>query len=223
MKVRTGLGAWALVVSVLACAVPAASADTIYLLDGKLSTASGGVVGYGSWNGVSNRGFEISYEITHDPLSNLVTYYYEVSGVGGTNLSKDLSHFIIETSTSFTHANLFAGTTPDGELRSTALGGKKTTWAGETNTAGIKWDTQGDPATASFTIVSDRQPMLGTFYAKSGNGTYAMADGLFYVPDTDPVPSNPVPVVPLPAAAWAGALLLMGLGVRHIRRRRQND
>ena len=235
MNVRFGVGAWALMAAVIAGTAPAVSAGTLY--QGTLSTSDDTVVSFGSWDGKADsagksdkskddskddNGFVISYLITHDEFTNLVTYQYDIAGVEGKALSKALSHFVIETSYNFTYDNIYAGTTPGGEVRSDEVGGAKTIWDGETNEAGIKWDMTGGPVFASFTIVSDRQPMEGTFYAKSGTGTYAQANGLFYVPDTDPLPA-PIPAVPLPSAVWAGALLLAALGARQIHRWRQMD
>ena len=202
--------------------VPAARAAVIPLHEGMLSTADETVLAAVGWDGLpdgkkADNGFEISYRITLDAENSMVSYVYGISGVGGTSLSKALSHFIVETSPSFTSENILAGTTPRWELRSDA-DPVHTTWAGETGTAGLKWDTWGDPLAASFTIITDRMPMPGTFYAKSGNGTYARANGSFYVPDTL---GADIPTVPAPSAVWTGIALLTLLAVcRHCRRPR---
>jgi len=138
--------------------------------------------------------------------------------VDGTELAKALSHIIVEVSTNFTLADILAGTNPGGELRSTAHSPTQPIWTGETDTAGIKWNTSGDPTTYSLTINTLRVPMLGTFYAKDGQGTDATASATatFHVPDTtfDPGPTP----IPLPATVWIGALGLVGVGLMKYRR-----
>lgn len=216
MRARTR---FAVVAALLLCLGPAARA-AITLHEGTLSTANQTVVAAVGWDGIpeSNKkpdnGFEISYEVTLDPDAGLVRYVYGLSGVDGSSLSKALSHFIVETSPNFTPENIFGGTTSHWELRSDLESVHKT-WAGETNTAGLKWDTTCDPLTATYTIVTDRLPMLGTFYAKSGNGTYARANGAFYVPDTTGAQSM---MVPEPSALCVIAIPLALLAVRRHRR-----
>jgi hypothetical protein len=125
--------------------------------------------------------------------------------------ARNISHVILQTSDNFTAADMLTGTTP---------GGVVGLWDGQGSSNpgmpgslyGIKWDMTGALTSFSWTIVTDRAPMMGNFYAKDGNasgGVYAYSgiDGSFgnnvVVPDTTPVP--------LPAAFWLFGSGLAGL------------
>jgi hypothetical protein len=135
-------------------------------------------------------------------------------------LDKDLSHIIFQVSDTFTADNILEGTTGGYEL--SEFGDTQ----GNSNPGipdalyGIKFDMSTDATDALVTIVSNRAPMWGSFYAKSGNSggssVYAYnsnfggtsvapisgtADGLVLVPDTRTT-------IPLPATM---ILLLVGL------------
>ena len=130
--------------------------------------------------------------------------------------AKNISHVILQTSSNFTNADMLSGTTANGQLG---------TWDGQGNSNlgipaplyGIKWDTSATPVTSfNWTIITDRVPTFGNFYAKDGNsngGTYAYrgTQGQFgdnvLVPDTVPTP--------IAAAAWLFGSGLVGLvGIR---------
>jgi hypothetical protein len=227
MKMR--VRAWSVIASSLAALglmAPGALAATV-LHDGLLSTATTGqIVAVGSWDGIpdvtgqsgkarDDNGFQISYLITED--QGLLTYLYVITGVDGLNLSKTLSNIIIEVSPDFSQAQILQGTTPYTELRSDQMSGFPATWE-QTGTAGIKWELGDDLLAATIRIITDRQPMQGTFYAKSGDDTFAMpgAGQTFWVPDT--LGGGQVFAIPVPSAAWAGAALLAGIGIARLRR-----
>lgn len=148
-------------------------------------------------------------------------FTYEVTQVGSNwqyvytwdDTSKALSHIIIQVSDNFTVANILAGTTPYTELA--FYSGNNPSNPGLPASSsdpihGIKWDTTDDPISYSVTIVSDRAPMWGNFYAKDGisggvevyawSGTNTGFGNNILVPDTYGVPEPTT-------------LLLLGLGL----------
>jgi hypothetical protein len=166
---------------------------------------------YASGDDWANSSSSLSWNVYQLSSGN---YEYDYSFILPTN-AKNISHVIIQVSKNFTTADMLTGTTPNGSLGD---------WDGQGNSNlgipaslhGIKWDASG--TSFSWTIVTDRAPTLGNFYAKDGNadgGVYAYSgtSGVFgnnvVVPDT---------VTPLPAAAWLLGSGLAGL----IRIRRKN-
>lgn len=139
-------------------------------------------------------------EWTVDYSGGLWTYEYSFTGGD----DPDPSHVIIEVSDTFTLSNIKEGTTGglDGPqiYNSTNQGSSNPGIPGDL--WGIKWETTGDPSV--WTIVSDREPMWGDFYANGGRLEYAYnsgfgtdttatigsgnARGWVLVPDTTTVP-----------------------------------
>lgn len=116
----------------------------------------GGITGFGSWDSPLTT---LTWSVS-ELESGLFQYLYDF----GVPL-KDTSHIEFQVSTTFTTANVFEGTT-SGWL----LG----TWGDSGNSDpgipsllyGLKFE--GDGLDTSITIVSDRAPMWGSFYAKDG-------------------------------------------------------
>jgi len=155
----------------------------------------------------------LEWSVTHN--GSRWVYEYTFSDHGNGNQLRDVSHVIIEVSETFTLGNIMAGTTIDGE-------GPKTYTTNRSNPEmpndiwGIKWDVNTDTTEYSWTIISDRMPMWGDFYAKGGGDTVAYnmmfgtdtsaaigngnAGGWVLVPDTT--------TVPIPSTAY-----LLGFGV----------
>jgi len=192
--------------------MPQASWADLY--SGSLNAgADGGLVGTEPWNAAST---VLSWGITYEQQADnkwIYTYKYTFSVP-----EKDISHVIIQVSDSFTKENVLEGTTEYWAL------GTYSSTDGNSNPGmlgsylGLKWNTEEvlgkDAKATNFTwiIVTNRAPMLGSFYAKdgkdSGNWVYAYADGNVSVPDsTSTVPS------PLPPCCWAPGLLGL-LGVK---------
>ncbi|MDO9516040.1 MAG: hypothetical protein Q7J01_08095, partial [Syntrophales bacterium] len=86
--------------------------------------------------------------------------------------AKDISHMIFEVSSTFDDSNVYEGTT--GATGGYVPGTYDSTSNGKSNPGipdsifGLKWDLDVDTTSASVTIVSDRRPMWGDFYAKGG-------------------------------------------------------
>ncbi|MDD5723288.1 MAG: PEP-CTERM sorting domain-containing protein [Syntrophales bacterium] len=143
-------------------------------------------------------------------------YYFDVE-------NKAISHMIFEVSSTFTAANILPGTTGGYDLGTYSSSNGNPGMPG--SVFGLKWDTSGTLTEESITIVTDRAPMWGDFYAKdgvdSGEKIYAYntqfgsdtlaslgngnAGGWALVPDTG---TGSTPPVPEP-----GTMLLLGTGL----------
>ena len=149
-----------------------------------------------------------------------------------------ISHMIIEVSSTFMEANFFDGTTPY-ELETHKAGGGNPNMPYDMY--GIKWnmDDIPDENTGTYdgtnigwvtvTVVTDRSPMWGDFYAKGGfpyayntaftsGGPSENFDFVNYKDDQILVPDSETGVIPEP-----GTFLLLGtglLGIAAIRYRR---
>ena len=188
--------------------MPQASWADLY--SGSLNAgADGGLVGTEPWNAAST---VLSWGITYEQQADnkwIYTYKYTFSVP-----EKDISHVIIQVSDSFTKENVLEGTTEYWAL------GTYSSTDGNSNPGmlgsylGLKWNTEEvlgkDAKATNFTwiIVTNRAPMLGSFYAKdgqaggqSGGWVYAFATGNVPVPDT-------ATTAPLPPSA-----LLLGSGI----------
>ena len=182
------------------------------------------LIGTSPWNTNSSN---LSWTVYDNPITGHWTYEYIF-----TVPSKDISHVIIEVSGDFTVANIFSGTTPGYSGPENYVQDKSNPGMPAGGMYGLKWDTTNNPLIYSFTIVSDRMPMWGDFYAKNGvdqdgfvyaynsqfgNNTTALIDngnagGWVLVPDTG------TGIIPEP-----GTFLLLGtglLGIAAIRYRR---
>jgi hypothetical protein len=82
---------------------------------------------------------------------------------------KAISHIIIEVSEDFDADNILTGTTPGWILDDYSPAGPGNSNPGlPAAIPGLKWNTSNDPLTFSVTIITDKEPMEGNFYAKDG-------------------------------------------------------
>jgi len=144
-----------------------------------------------------------------------------------------LSHIIIETSPSFTRADIIgiAGAALECvELQKVQSGNPDM----PSDVYGLRFSPNSETLDAQFSFFSDRAPVWGDFFAKGGHGDIAYNRGLT-AQDCDPAsapgngsfqnhilrPDKSSCVVPLPAASWAGMVLGIAMAaVRIIHRRR---
>ena len=146
---------------VLAAAFAPASACTY---SGSLSTYGGGIEATGSWA----YGASLSWQVSQ-LSSGLWEYTYHWS-----TFAKDLSHIIIETSSTFTEDNIFDLTTSTGvDVSVGTFGdeGKSNPYIPE-DIYGIKLDLTGDTTDFWATLVTDRAPVWADFYAKDGKDKF---------------------------------------------------
>lgn len=214
---------------VIACSIATAQAASVLVTPadwtGSRSTPVGsGIYGQGGW---ASSGFVLSWNITQN--GNLFTYVYTIEG--GTNdlTFKDVSHFIIEVSPTFTAANLLPGSDSplEGPDIYTEDDGNPSM---PSNVYGVKFDFGGE-APFTYTLITDRMPVWGDFYAKDGktagidNVAYNAGFGTdptalttnftAWVPTPDTLDFGD-PGIPLPAAAWLGLPILVVLSGRRL-------
>lgn len=122
------------------------------------SSAGGGMIATNEWD---NGGASLEGTATQSGEN----WVYDYTWVGAI---KDLSHIIIEVSPTFAWNNILAGTTAGWSLGT--FGDEGGSNPGILDTIyGLKWDVgQIVAGVFEFSIVTDRAPMWGDFYAKDG-------------------------------------------------------
>lgn len=175
--------------TVIACATAlsavAMPASAVVIASGLLSSTNGGIVTAGKpGNGNSdqtwaNDNLSLAWSVSR--TDDQYTYNYTFSGFAqqGNNFRPGLSHLIIETSPTFGTANVLPGTS--GNVSAPALyaiGGNGASNPGLPGEIyGLKWNATGNGNTLSFSIVTDRDPVWGNFYANGGRDAYAFNAG----------------------------------------------
>lgn len=205
----------------------AASANTVVpapLGAGSRTEGAGEITTIGNWP-TDGRDFTVAWNITQ--VGDDYTYVYTVSGYR----QPGLSHFSIATSDGendtiiFTEDNVLPGSDGDIEVGNLNEGG----FGAPSDFYGLKFDF-GDDDTTTYTLVTDRAPIWGSFFAKGGSASGAYNVGFqpnqplaFAGPNFDAIDFIPVPdsvgVIPEPASmAMVGIAALAGLGLAMKRR-----
>jgi hypothetical protein len=213
-------------------AAPFAVAEAAFVdLEAGSLTSGGGIFATDGWGSGQ---FRLSWDINVDTSGSFNVYQYiytidnplDVTAPTG-ELVRQLSHVLLELSDTFTTANFLAGTTGFDSGPTTypaqacaAPGSNPCLPADLFGAKFLNGPTGNGPYT--FTIITDREPMDGSFYAKDGscNGNFPCSEGVVVayntglaggedfirVPDTETVTTREI--VPSPAA-----LLLLGSGL----------
>jgi hypothetical protein len=144
------------------------------------------VVANGGW---ANSGTQLSWDIKYDVAGNpsfpwLYTYTWQTSG------EPELSHIVIEISPSAVEVDFLFFENPEAPLDEIEFGSDGTSGTAPSPPPpsalpnGIKWNTDGNPTTLTWSFRSTRPPTWGDFYAKGGpSSAYNFGYGN---PDADP-------------------------------------
>lgn len=223
------------VLGVALLAAPFAVAEAAFVdLEAGSLTSGGGIFATDGWG---SGHFRLSWDINVDTSGSFNVYQYiytidnplDVTAPTG-ELVKQLSHLLLGLSETFTVANFLDGTTGLAEGPKTyvaqACADPGSNPCLPVDLFGAKFldgPTGNGPYT--FTIITDREPMDGSFYAKDGscNDNFPCSEGVVVayntgladseegafirVPDTETVTTREIPV-PSPSA-----LLLLGSGL----------
>ena len=202
-------------------------------LEGEISGLAAGIYGTLSWRDVT-----FSWNITQS--GSLYTYVYTFSDPYCKQL-KELSHLIIQVSNTFSSADIEPGTTSgwDGPKEYGPDDPGNSNPDIPATIAGIKWNADdghmvvtdtGSVMSYTITLVSDRPPMAGNFYAKDGKEggfpVYAWSGTPTgfgnNIPVPDPPAVTPVGHAPEPITLILYAFGFAGAGIyRHLRRRKK--
>lgn len=148
------------------------------------SSGGGGITATEQW---ANGGFELSWEITYNELDSDYTYKYWITGAGGDPLEKDLSHWMLQLTSSVDWGDLFDEVGVN-EVRTFSPDDPGNSNPGLlSDIFGVKFDFGGDVVHIEFT--TEQAPVWGDFYAgggkDKGNDIYAYNDGFGTDPDLD--------------------------------------
>ncbi len=201
-------------------------------LIGSISSHSNEVFGTAAWNDVT-----FSWNVSSSGSNWTYAYTFtDPYGAGcRSNPLKDLSHLIIQVPDQFASGNIKGGTDPypdEGPASFSKSNGNPGMPAGEIT--GIKWQdgnwhTTYSGSVVSYTtkLVSDKSPIAGNFYAKSGKlgggFVYAISGyqrgGINYFNNDIPVPNPAGGQAPEPITLVLYGLGFAGVGLyRRLRR-----
>jgi len=193
-------------------ALPEVPVDLLLYGTGARYAGDGHTGSGGSYNGLANNGFTISWNISYDTVESEYEYNYAVSGGTPANiqvLSSNLKDFYLLVSPTFAPSEP-GETNPLGSI----LGANVTTTVGKSYTFAnaLYWTSLND-GTLSIHFDAQVAPVWGSFFADNGFDSYAYNGDSprFMTPSGDLLDYIPVPdtgAIPEP-----GTMFLYGLGL----------
>ncbi len=183
------------------------------IISNPVSTADGTIIGGGDWvTGVS-----LGWSVTASEAGYLYSYEFVAPDPG-------LSHFELQLSGNFTESNILDISPPTYELGTFTTGPSNPGWPEGESLYGIKFDDISGESPFTLSLLSDRAPMEGDFYAKGGSDSFAYNSGFgerdganILVPDTASGPA-PVPEPGTMVLVGSGLIGLAGLGRKRFRK-----
>ena len=132
------------------------------------SSVGGGMFATDGWGGGA---FQLSWDIDFDPVTGQFRYVYTISNPLDTTpptgeLVKNLSHWLLEVSSTFTNEDWLGGTTPDSgpeTFEAQADGDPGSNPGLPSDLYGFKY------SDLTVTLITLREPIDGSFYAKDGS------------------------------------------------------
>lgn len=140
---------------------------------GSISSSDSSMIASVEW--ARGNGSTLLWDVDYSEADGLWTYAYTLTVATDPNIS----HVIIEVSETFDESNIKGGTLDSLEGPPKLYNGQGGSNPGilPVGLWGIKWEPFEDLNYFSWTIVSDRDPMWGDFYAKGGDSDYAYNSG----------------------------------------------
>lgn len=191
-----------------------------FLTGSRSSPLGSGVDATQQWD---NGGFTIDWIVTAN-LNGTWTYNYSIDVTNSPSQIKNVSHFILEVTNDAFPFNILGGTSSPIEGPQVYSGTQPSNPLLPNDLYGVKFDFGSSDGTVDYTIVTDRAPVWGVFYAKDGktggNDVVAYANALnqadymanesLAITDFIVRPDGAESPVPIPAAIWLFGSAVLG-------------
>ena len=177
-------------------------------LVGSISGPGGGLIVGGDWTA----DVSLAWSVSDTGSAYLYSYTFKAPDPG-------LSHFDLQVSGNFSRGNILEISNETYELGafSADTGNSNPGWPVGEILYGIKFEGFGDASPWEFTLLTDRAPMDGDFYAKGGKESFAYNSGFgalegatILVPDTESYPVIPEPETMM--LIGSGLIVIAGWG-----------
>jgi hypothetical protein len=201
-----------MIVTLLSALAALPMAANSAIVSNPISTSGGSVIGGGDWA----TGVSVGWSVTDAGSAYLYSYTFEAPSPG-------LSHFDLQVSGNFSESNIL-DTSNSYELGTFSTGPSNPGWPDGESLHGIKFEGFTEGTSWTFTLLSDRAPMEGDFYAKGGEGSFAYNSGFGALDGANLlVPDTVSQLLPEPGTMLLLSSGLLGIAVWERRRRRMQN